>query len=133
MTTGGKGGRRVTRQKTWARPVVFFEIHARNQEKMAAFYREMFEWNIAPGNIPGFLNIEHGIGADPAGIGGVIAPASQSTGVSLVIQVADLKDALTHAEELGGSVLMQPIDVPQGPTVARIADPEGKVVTLVQQ
>jgi predicted enzyme related to lactoylglutathione lyase len=121
------------RRKTWARPVVFFEIHAKDQELMATFYREMFEWNIAPGNIPGFLSIEHGIGADPAGIGGVIAPASNRPGVSLVIQVADLKDSLVHAEELGGQVLMQPIDVPQGPTVARIADPEGNTVTLVQQ
>jgi predicted enzyme related to lactoylglutathione lyase len=123
----------TTRQKTWARPVVFFEIHAKDQEKMAAFYREMFEWNIAPGNIPGFLSIEHGIGADPAGISGVIAPATHQPGVSLVIQVADLRDSLVHAEELGGKVLMQPIDVPQGPTVARIADPEGNTVTLVQQ
>jgi predicted enzyme related to lactoylglutathione lyase len=123
----------TTRPKTWARPVVFFEIHAKDQERIAAFYREMFEWNISPGNIPGFLSIEHGIGADPEGISGVIAPATHQPSVSLVIQVADLKDSLVHAEELGGSVLMQPIDVPQGPTVARIADPEGNVVTLVQQ
>jgi predicted enzyme related to lactoylglutathione lyase len=123
----------TTRPKTWARPVVFFEIHAKDQEKIASFYREMFEWNISPGNIPGFLSIEHGIGADPAGISGVIAPAAHQPGVSLVIQVADLKDSLIHAEEIGGKVLMQPIDVPQGPTVARIADPEGNVVTLVQQ
>jgi predicted enzyme related to lactoylglutathione lyase len=47
--------------------------------------------------------------------------------------VADLRDSLVQAEELGGKVLMQPIDVPQGPTVARISDPEGNVLTLVQQ
>jgi predicted enzyme related to lactoylglutathione lyase len=113
--------------------VVFFEIHAKDQEQMAAFYREMFEWNIAPGNIPGFLSIEHGIGAPPEGISGVMAPATHQPGVSLVIQVADLRESLLQAEELGGSVLMQPIDVPNGPTVARIADPEGNTVTLVQQ
>ena len=123
----------ATRQKTWARPVVFFEIHAKDQEKAAAFYREMFEWNIAPGNIPGFLAIEHGIGAPPEGISGIIAPATHGATVSIVIQVADLRDSLAQAEELGGKVLMQPIDVPQGPTVARIADPEGNVITLVQQ
>jgi predicted enzyme related to lactoylglutathione lyase len=122
-----------SRQKTWARPVVFFEIHAKDQEKMAAFYREMFEWNIAPGNIPGFLSIEAGIGAPPEGISGIIAPASHKPGVSIVIQVSDLKDSLLQAEELGGRAIMQPIDVPNGPTVARIEDPEGNVVTLVQQ
>ncbi len=121
------------RQKTWARPVVFFEIHAKDQELMAAFYRKMFEWNISPGPIPGFLSIEHGIGAPPEGLSGVIAPATHGTRVSIVIQVADLGDSLIQAEELGGKVLMQPIDVPQGPTVARIADPEENVLTLVQQ
>jgi uncharacterized protein len=123
----------TARAKTWARPVVFFEIHAKDQEGMANFYRDMFEWNIAPGNIPGFLSIEHGIGAPPEGISGVIAPATHGTTISIVIQVSDLRDSLVQAEELGGKVLMQPIDVPQGPTVARIADPEGNVITLVQQ
>jgi uncharacterized protein len=123
----------TSRQKTWARPVVFFEIHAQDQEKMAHFYREMFEWNITPGNIPGFLSIEHGIGAPPEGLSGVIAPATHGSRVSIVIQVADLRDSLAQAEELGGREVMQPIDVPNGPTVARIEDPEGNVITLVQQ
>ena len=122
-----------SREKTWARPVVFFEIHANDQERMAGFYREMFEWNIAPGQIPGFLAIEHGIGAPPEGLSGVIGPATHGSRISVVIQVSDLKDSLVHAEELGGRVVMQPIDVPNGPTVARIADPEGNVISLVQQ
>lgn len=120
------------RQKTWARPVVFFEIHAKDQEKMAAFYREMFEWNIAPGPIPGFLSLERGIGADPEGIGGIMS-TSDTSRIAIVIQVADLRDSLVHAEELGGRVVLQPFDVPNGPTVARIADPEGNLVGLVQQ
>jgi predicted enzyme related to lactoylglutathione lyase len=99
---------------------------------MAAFYREMFEWNIEPGNIPGFLSIEKGIGADPEGIGGVMS-SSDTSRLVIGVQVSDLRDSLVHAEELGGRVLMQPIDVPQGPTVARIADPEGNVLILVQQ
>jgi predicted enzyme related to lactoylglutathione lyase len=120
------------RQKTYARPVVFFEIHAKDQEKMAAFYREMFEWNITPGTIPGFLSLERGIGADPEGIGGVMS-TSDTSRIAIVIQMADLRDALVHAEELGGRVVLQPFDVPNGPTVARIADPEGNLIGLVQQ
>jgi len=120
------------RQKTYARPVVFFEIHAKDQERMAAFYREMFEWNISPGPIPGFLSIERGIGADPEGIGGVMSTSDVSR-IAIVIQVAHLRDSLVHAEELGGRVVMQPFDVPNGPTVARIEDPEGNLIGLVQQ
>jgi len=120
------------RPKTWARPVVFFEIHAKDQERMASFYGEMFEWNITPGPIPGFLSIERGIGADPEGIGGVMS-TSDTSRIAIVIQVADLRDSLLHAEDLGGRVVMQPFDVPNGPTVARIADPEGNLIGLVQQ
>ncbi len=120
------------RQKTYARPVVFLEIHAKDQEKMAAFYREMFEWNITPEAIPGFLSLERGIGADPEGIGGVMS-TSDTSRIAIVIQVADLRDSLVHAEELGGRVVLQPFDVPNGPTVARIADPEGNLIGLVQQ
>jgi predicted enzyme related to lactoylglutathione lyase len=135
-TNGGRRRRStlaVSRKKTWARPVVFFEIHAQDRERMADFYREMFEWNITPGVMPGFLAIENGIGAPPEGISGMIGPATHGSRVTIVIQVADLRDSLVQAEELGGKVLMQPIDVPQGPTVARISDPEGNVLTLVQQ
>ncbi len=34
---------------------------------------------------------------------------------------------------LGGSVLRDPFDIPGGPTLAWIADPEGNRITLVQQ
>ena len=30
----------------WPRPVVHFQIHARDKEKQEAFYREMFDWDI---------------------------------------------------------------------------------------
>jgi hypothetical protein len=120
------------RQKTWARPVVMFEIQAKDSNKMAAFYAEMFEWNITPGTIPGFLGIEHGIGAPADGIGGVMS-ASDTSRLVIGVQVADLRDSLTQAEELGGGVVMQPFDVPGGPTVARISDPEGNVIALFQQ
>jgi predicted enzyme related to lactoylglutathione lyase len=123
----------TSRTKTWARPVVFFEIQAQDPERTSAFYREMFEWNIAPGAVPGFLSIEHGIGAPEDGIGGVITPAGDSSRIAVFVQVADLRASLALAEELGGSVVMQPLDVPNGPTVARIKDPEGNLVGLVQQ
>jgi predicted enzyme related to lactoylglutathione lyase len=120
------------RQKTWARPVVAFEIQAKDQEKMTAFYAEMFEWNITPGAVPGFQLIERGIGADPEGIGGLMSTSATSR-IAVMIQVADLGDSVVHAEELGGRVVLQPFDVPNGPTVARIEDPEGNLLVLIQQ
>ena len=51
----------------------------------------------------------------------------------LDIQVLDLKASMAKAESLGGAIIAQPFDVPNGPTVARIADPEGNHIGLVQQ
>lgn len=30
----------------WPRPVVYFQIHANDQAKQVAFYREIFDWDI---------------------------------------------------------------------------------------
>lgn len=113
----------------WARPVVHWEIQGRDQEKLRDFYGQLFNWQIGNGPI---MRIPPGIGGPAPGPGGHIRQ-SEKPGVTLYIQVRDLKASLAKAAELGGSVTMQPIDTPAGPTIAGIADPEGNRVTLVQQ
>ena len=51
----------------------------------------------------------------------------------LYVQVRDLDAALLLARDLGATVLMDPLDVPGGPTIAAIEDPEGTPLVLVQQ
>ena len=114
----------------WARPVVHWHIDAKDQDKIRAFYREMFNWIIADGPI---AEIGAGIGGvPPEGLTGHVF-ASDSSRVVLWIQVLDLKTSMAKAESMGGAVVAQPIDVPNGPTIARIADPEGNHITLIQQ
>lgn len=114
----------------WARPVVHWELYAKDQDKIRDFYRQMFNWNIADGAI---ATVDAGIGGPPPeGLSGHILPGDASR-VVLDIQVLDLKASMAKAEQLGGQIISQPIDVPNGPTIARIADPEGNHITLVQQ
>jgi predicted enzyme related to lactoylglutathione lyase len=114
----------------WARPVVHWEIQARDQPKMRDFYMQMFNWNISDGPIS---MVGAGIGApEPSGFTGHILPGDSSR-VILDIQVLDLRASMAKAEELGGSIIAQPFDVPGGPTIAKIADPEGNHIGLVQQ
>jgi predicted enzyme related to lactoylglutathione lyase len=47
--------------------------------------------------------------------------------------VLDPLVTLAKAVELGGRRVMEPFDVPGGPTVAQMADPEGNVIGLVKQ
>jgi predicted enzyme related to lactoylglutathione lyase len=113
----------------WARPVVRWEIQARDPEALRGFYAQMFNWQIGDGPI---MNIPPGIGGPEPAPGGHIRQGSHP-GVSLFIQVRDLRASLEKAAQLGGRVLSQPTDTPGGPTVAAILDPEGNRVVLVQQ
>lgn len=113
----------------WARPVVHWEIEALDAERLRAFYAEMFNWDIGAGPI---MSIAPGIGGPEPGPGGHIRGSDRS-GVTLYIQVNDLRTSMDKATDLGATVIAEPFDVPGGPTLAGIIDPEGNPVMLVQQ
>ena len=113
----------------WPRPVVHFEIAARDPDAIRSFYAELFNWEIGDGPI---MRIVPGVGGPEPGPGGHIRQSDKS-GVSLYVQVRDLAGSLRRAVELGGAVITEPFDVPGGPTLVFIADPEGTGVALVQQ
>ena len=117
---------------TWPRPVVHFQIHAKNRKRQEAFYRELFDWDLTENEAVQITTIGPGKGPPEEGIGGSIIQSDRAT-VTIYIQVADLRAALSRAEELGGKALMQPVDIPDGPTIAQIEDPEGNLIGLVQQ
>lgn len=76
--------------------------------------------------------IAAGIGGPEPGPIGVIVPGAP--GVTIYVQVLDLRSSLDKARALGGSVVLEPFVVPgRELTIARIADPEGTQIGLVQQ
>jgi uncharacterized protein len=113
----------------WARPVVHWEIEAREPERQRTFYAALFNWDIGDGPI---MQISAGIGGPEPGPGGHLRGSDRS-GVTLYVQVRDLRASLRKAGDLGGTILSEPFDVPGGPTLAAISDPEGNPVMLVQQ
>jgi len=113
----------------WARPVVHFEIEALDAERQRSFYRELFNWDIGDGPI---MAIPAGLGGPEPGPGGHLRQGDRS-GVALYVQVRDIRASLDKAAELGGAVIADPFDIPGGPTLAPITDPEGNPVMLVQQ
>lgn len=115
----------------WARPVVAFEIRGKDTVALRKFYSELFNWDISDAN-PRVMPIPAGIGGPEPGPGGTLVPGEP--GASLYIQVLDLRTTLDKAKALGGSVLHEPFAVPgRELTIARIADPEGTQIGLVQQ
>ncbi len=113
----------------WARPVVHWDIQAKDPQRIRDFYSRMFNWAIGDGPI---MEVPAGIGAPEIGLSGHIFPAEKA-GITLYIQVRDLRASMEQAKELGGTVVSQPFDVPGGPTIAGIADPEGNRLVLVRQ
>ena len=113
----------------WARPVVHWSIFARDPEKQRAFYSALFHWTIGEGFI---MDIEPGLGGPEPGPAGHIQPGD-APGFSLFVQVRSIPETLARTVELGGEVKGEPFDVPNGPTICPIADPEGNPLMLVQQ
>ena len=97
-------------------------------ERQRVFYADLFNWQIGDGFI---MEIPPGIGGPEPGPGGHIR-GSERSGVTLYVQVADLQASLDRSVSLGATVVAEPFDVPGGPTLAGITDPEGNPLMLVQ-
>jgi predicted enzyme related to lactoylglutathione lyase len=119
-------------EQDWARPVVSFEIRGRDAKRLREFYAELFHWKIAVNEALGVARAEPGIGPPENGIGGVFLQGD-TPGVGIYVQVRDLRETLEKAVRLGGKKVLDPVDLPAGPTIARIQDPEGNFIGLVQQ
>jgi predicted enzyme related to lactoylglutathione lyase len=113
----------------WPRPVVHWELVARDPEAQADFYRRMFNWDIGASDLK---VVPAGLGAPEPGPAGHIL-AGTEPGFTLYVQVRDIRASVVLTAELGGKVTAEPFDLPNGPTLAFIQDPEGNRLALVQQ
>src|SRR3984957_9800038 len=108
-------------ERDWPRPVVHWEIVAVDPERQAAFYRTLCHWEIGDGPI---MQIPAGLGGPEPGPQGHIRRGDRPA-VSLYVQARELRAALTQAVDLGGRLVAEPFDIPDGPTLAAVDDPEG--------
>ena len=116
-------------------PVVHFEIMGKDAAALQSFYKQAFEWDVAPpiaelGNYA-MVNATAGPGNGiPGGIGG--GKDGYDGHVTVYVEVADVDAALRKINGLGGKTMMGPDVIPDGPTIALFTDPEGHVVGLVK-
>lgn len=113
----------------WPRPVVHWELVARDPERQAEFYGNLCHWQVGEGPI---MQIPPGLGGPEPGPAGHIRQGDRP-GVTLYVQVKDLNASLARAVELGAELVVAPFDIPGGPTLAAVEDPEGNPLVLVQQ
>jgi uncharacterized protein len=113
----------------WPRPIVHWEMVVRDAARQAEFYHRLFNWQIGEGAV---MTIPAGLGGPEAGPAGQLR-VGDHPGVSLYVQVRDLRESLQQAETLGGRVLREPFATAGGVTLAIVLDPEGNRIVLVQQ
>jgi uncharacterized protein len=117
-------------------PVVYFEIIANDPQKLRTFYHETFGWKIGA-SVPG-LGIADYTPVDGAGNGidggiGALPENGYSGHVTFYIGVHDMVQAFKDVEAGGGTHMMGPDQVPNGPVIGLFKDPAGNVIGLVQQ
>ena len=113
-------------------PVAFFEISSPDHERAQKFYGELFGWQVAADPAMGGYGLVDTAAGDGA-IGGGIGPVEDGAadGVRIYVRVDDLEASLQRAEQLGGTRLVPPTELPAGyGWFALFADPDGNTVGL---
>jgi predicted enzyme related to lactoylglutathione lyase len=104
--------------------VVHFDISGPDTQGLYRFYRNVLGWRVQPQE-PGDARVH-----TPGGPSGAITAGAQPR-VTLGVTVADLEQALCRAAQSGGTVVVPPTD--NGWVIkARISDPAGNLLTLIQ-
>ncbi|MEQ1565294.1 MAG: VOC family protein [Myxococcota bacterium] len=107
--------------------VSWFEVTGRDLDALTAFYSGLFGWALE--RLPG-----HPYAATPRdwdGLPGGVGQAPAGPGwTTFYVKVDEVASAIERAEKHGGRVLVPPTALPDGVTIAVIADPEGHPVGL---
>ena len=113
-------------------PIVHFEILGKDAFGLQKFYGDLFNWKVADA-LPAEMGY-YGL-VDPAtsGVAGGIGQGHDSGKlVTVYVQVPDPQATLDQAVAMGGKIVMPPMEIPGGPTMAQFTDPDGNLIGLVK-
>ncbi|GAB4415401.1 MAG: VOC family protein [Anaerolineae bacterium] len=113
--------------------VVHFEIPARDPQKIARFYRDVFGWTVEKWQGPvEYWLVMTGPEGTPGINGGLYKPEGSFSGTINTLEVDDLDAYLASVKANGGTVVMDKMAVPSVGWLAYCADVEGTVFGLMQ-
>ena len=118
-------------------PIVHYEIAAKDIGKLKPFYEGLLGWKITSfgGPVAEYEAIDGKQGAE-FGIDGGMYPVSQADdtpGVRLYANVDSADAYAAKVEGLGGTIIVQPVEVPGGGIkIALFRDPEGNTIGVVE-
>jgi hypothetical protein len=109
-------------------PIAYFEIAGPNSETLAAFYKQVFGWQSAPGPFPNYQSLPANGGA---GIAGGFRQETFAERV-IYIKVANLQQTLDSAVAAGAKVILPPTRVPGVVYFALFEDPAGNRTGIIE-
>ncbi|HEX6088261.1 MAG TPA: VOC family protein [Thermoanaerobaculia bacterium] len=105
------------------------ELQARDLDAAKKFYAPLFDWRLK--EAPGYSEMHMG---DTA-VGGMLVSQSPPEVPSFWLPyfaVEDCEAAASRAQSLGGSLIVQPMDVPNVGRFAVVRDPQGAVFAVIK-
>jgi catechol 2,3-dioxygenase-like lactoylglutathione lyase family enzyme len=125
-----------------ARGEVFPIVNCRDLRAMRAFYVRALggeqAYQFPPDGEPVYLTLKIGagqialgLGTEPALYGETPLPAT-GHGVDVCVYVPDLDTVVATVPDAGGTVVVEPADMPWGERVAYVRDPEGTMLLVIQ-
>ncbi|HEY1428660.1 MAG TPA: VOC family protein, partial [Candidatus Tumulicola sp.] len=121
--------------------VVHFEIVTGDPEAQIDFMNRAFDWKADaqfPGtgvNVPKYFPVAPNGDQPPSkGINGGIAgnPEGYRGHVTFYVGVENVGKSLEKIQSLGGTIMMGPDQVPNGPVIGLFFDPQGHAIGLVE-
>ncbi len=111
------------------------ELTTTDPQAAQAFYAQVFGWTFEPmsmGEGPPYQVIQAG----GSGIGGIMAPpagapAQMPPAWSAYVTVADIDATAAMVAELGGKVLVAPMEIPTVGRMAVFQDPQGAMISAI--
>jgi uncharacterized protein len=118
-----------------ARPIVHLEIPAQDPAKTAAFYKEMFDWDITQDETMDYFMFKSGpMTFGEPGLGGgfprVDGQMYKPGDVTVYVGSGDIDADLKKIESLGGKCVASKMEIPQTGWFAIFADPAGNRMAL---
>ncbi len=112
-------------------PFSYAELHTQNPVAAKTFYRQLFDWKMTDHENPNGTYTEIDLGEGfPAGLQQVVNKATPSHWLPY-IKVDDVAAASTRAKSLGGAIVTEIVEIPEGRFTV-LTDPTGAPFGLFQ-
>lgn len=118
-------------------PIRWWEIASSDADAVARFFQEALDWELDYDEKTGIYELPAGDASNGLAGGGIFTLKKESKlepHLTLYIEVEDVDAKAKEIEKLGGSIVLEPFDVPGiGVRICLFKEPMGQMLALIQK